>query len=584
MKFFRAVAPRWYGHANDATLAISALLVIAYFGFELLFTDVAAELNVSIPFSTFIISIFAVVYTLIGYRFASKKSYLFAALGSYVFLGAAIGSLIIGTGGIESSFVALWMIPAFLCYMFGWPVLTVVWLATNIYLVFESFSEGAGDDLTLPILYFITLQLPFMVSYMIWRRPEVGKTMSDDKAVFNNKDLSAQQLIESIAEGFAVVDVEGKVQVFNEAAESITGWSKEDALGLNYRSVLRVANEKGEDLQPNEDPIKIVLSSGETKIYNDLSLRTKSDKSVEVTLVVSSVGNKDDGIKAATVVFRDVSEERNQQRQRAEFISTASHEMRTPVTAIEGYLALAMNDKVSKIDSAARGYLDKAHASTQHLGKLFQDLLTAAKSEDGRLTNNPVVTDMSAFMEALVEDLRIVAEKKGLQVIQNFGAGAIKGSKSHMNPVYLAHVDPERIREVLVNLFDNAVKYTEEGKITIGFTGTNDSMTISIADTGAGIPPEDVSHLFQKFYRVDNSATRQIGGTGLGLFICKKIVELYNGRIWVESKLGEGSTFFIELPRLDQAKADQLKQLEASQSSPLPTPQSTVQPSTDTKV
>jgi len=570
LKYFRAVAPRWYGHANDATLALSALLIFAYISFELIFTDVSNDINLSVPLAAFAISVVALIYSLVFYRFVAKKSHLFAGLVSYVLMSAAIASLIIGTGGLESQFIALWMIPAILSYMFGTPILVLAWLATNTYLILQALDASSNaSNLTLTLLYFITLQLPFMVSYMIWRRSSADSQNTKDSSGFKDKDLSADLLIESIAEGVVVVDLEGTLKLFNKAAEDITGWSKVDALGLNYLSVLKLIDEKGVDVEKNKDPIKIVLASNKSLINDDLSVKTHSDKTIEITLVVSPINDKDGGVKAVAVVFRDVSEERHQQKQRAEFISTASHEMRTPVAAIEGYLALAMNEKVSKVDSAARGYLDKAHASTQHLGKLFQDLLTAAKSEDGRLTNNPVVTDMSIFMEQIIEDMRFTAEKKGLQVIQSFGAGASKSGGGSMNPVYLANIDPERMREVLTNLFDNAVKYTEEGKITIGFTGNQETMTISIADTGAGIPPEDVGHLFQKFYRVDNSATRQVGGTGLGLFITKKIVELYHGRVWVESKLGEGSTFFIELPRLDQTKADQLKQLESAQKTPL---------------
>ncbi len=572
MKFFRAVAPRWYGHANDATLALSALLILAYVSLELVFTNVKAEIDLSIPIATFVLAIVAVIYSLGLFKFVTKKSFIFAGLISYLLLSASFASLIVGTGGLESQYVALWMIPAILSYMFGMPVLVLTWLATNAYLVVEALGIIGNDtDLALILLYFITLQLPFMVSYMIWRRSAATESSSEDSTLFTDSDLSADLLIESIAEGVIVVDLQEKVQLFNKAAESITGWDKADALGLNYHSVFKLVDGEDQPVEKSKDPIGIVLVSNKPTVSNELSLKTHSDKTLEVTLVISPIEDHEGSAKAVAVVFRDVSEERSQQRQRAEFISTASHEMRTPVAAIEGYIALTLNDKVSKIDSAAKGYLEKAQASTQHLGKLFQDLLTAAKSEDGRLTNNPVVTDMLAFMEQVIEDMRFAAEKKGLQVVQSFGAGAGRIGTPSMNPIYLANIDPERMREVLTNLFDNAVKYTEEGMITIGFTGTQDKMTISITDTGAGIPPEDVSHLFQKFYRVDNSATQQIGGTGLGLFISKKIVEMYHGRIWAESTLGEGSTFFIELPRLDQAHADQLKQLESVQRTPIPT-------------
>jgi len=108
--------------------------------------------------------------------------------------------------------------------------------------------------------------------------------------------------------------------------------------------------------------------------------------------------------------------------------------------------------------------------------------------------------------------------------------------------------DPDRIREVITNLFDNAVKYTDSGKITLGLTGDDHVVQLRISDTGHGIRPEDTKHLFEKFYRVDNSNTRTVGGTGLGLFICRKIIELYNGRIWVDSVVDKGSTFYINLP------------------------------------
>src|SRR5690606_1359924 len=167
---------------------------------------------------------------------------------------------------------------------------------------------------------------------------------------------------------------------------------------------------------------------------------------------------------------------------------------------------------------------EKAHASTKHLGQLFQDLLTSAKAEDGRLANHPSVVEMGAFLEQLTEDLKFSAAKKGLNSEFIVGSSSSIDATSReatsikvVRPLYYVYVDPDRIREVITNLFDNGVKYTQQGKVAIGLTGNNDVVQIFIRDTGPGIPPEDVPHLFQKFYRIDNSATRTIGGTGLGL-------------------------------------------------------------------
>ncbi len=371
-------------------------------------------------------------------------------------------------------------------------------------------------------------------------------------------------ILNAIEDGVVVIDNQNNIQLFNPAAARITGWDQTEAVGLTYTVVLHIVNEKNQEYNEENNPFMRVMRYGKTLRENDSSIITKSKKAIAITLSVSPLLDEENNVTGVVGIFRDVSEERREERQRGEFISTASHEMRTPVAAIEGYLALAMNDKVGTIDSRARAYLQKAHESTQHLGSLFQDLLTSAKAEDGRLSNHPVITEMSGFLERLSEDLRFAAQKKNLgmeYIVGTTGASINPDQEGHrrvLEPLYYSKVDPERMREVITNLVDNAVKYTQRGKISLGITGDDKIVQIYVKDTGAGIAPEDIPHLFQKFYRVDSSATRTIGGTGLGLFISRKIVELYQGRIWVESKLGEGSAFYINLPRLspDQVKND----------------------------
>ncbi len=386
----------------------------------------------------------------------------------------------------------------------------------------------------------------------------------------NDDTRKFKVIIDSIEDGVIMIDSKRNIRLINPGAGVICGWSPEEATGLNIDSVVHLVSEKGEPYSVDENPFQQIFESHQSLRFNNAFLLTKDKKQLPINLNLSPLMGKDDRVSAAVAVIRNVSQERAEEQQRADFISTASHEMRTPVAAIEGYVALALNDKVATIDNRARGYLEKASSSTHHLGTLFQDLLTSAKAEDGRLTSHPAVIELGEYMEQLSEDLRLVAEKKSL--IMNFASGSSKsidakqkqGGERVIRPLYYASVDPDRFREVITNLFDNAVKYTDNGKISIGVTGNDQVVQCYIRDTGAGIPADDVPHLFQKFYRVDSSATRTVGGTGLGLFICRKIIELYNGRIWVESKLGEGSTFYINLPRLSSDKAGQLKASEDS--------------------
>lgn len=383
----------------------------------------------------------------------------------------------------------------------------------------------------------------------------------------NLRDQTSQSkvIIDSIDDGVILIDDQAVIQLMNPGAARICGWKPEEATGIDVFNVIKLTNEKSEAIPDDSNPLHKIFSVTSSLRGDKLFLLNRNNQSIPITLNVSPILDSDLHVKAAVAVFNNVTKERAEEQQRADFISTASHEMRTPVAAIEGYLALALNDKVSTIDNRARDYLEKAHASAEHLGELFQDLLTSAKAEDGRLTSHPAVLEIGQFLEQLVEDLRLVAEKKGLSMEFTTGGGNAVinatrgGGEKVVRPLYYVYVDPDRLREVITNLFDNAVKYTPEGKITVGLSGNDQVIQCSVKDTGPGIPAEDLPHLFQKFYRVDNSATRTIGGTGLGLFISRKIIELYEGRIWAESEVGKGSNFYINLPRLSTQKANQLQ-------------------------
>ncbi len=393
-----------------------------------------------------------------------------------------------------------------------------------------------------------------------------GKAHTQLPADLQDDSSRFKIIIDNIEEGVVLIDNQLTIQLINPGAAKICGWTAEDATGINVTNVLQLVNQKGELIDDSTNPLKAVFASGESQLSDNLFLLTHDKKQMPVSLHISPLLDSQKNVTAAVAVISNVSKQRAEEQQRADFISTASHEMRTPVAAIEGYLALALNDKVATIDERAQGYLEKAHASTQHLGKLFQDLLTSAKAEDGRLTSHPTIIDLGEFLEQLAGDLRLVAEKKKLFVEfisgnsgDTINATKDRGGERVIRPLYYVYVDPDRLREVITNLFDNAVKYTEEGKISLGVTGNDQLVQCYVRDTGPGIPADDLPHLFQKFYRVDSSATRTIGGTGLGLFICRKIIELYEGRIWVESKVGEGSSFYINLPRISTQRATEIK-------------------------
>ncbi|MGZ6005482.1 MAG: sensor histidine kinase [Candidatus Saccharimonadales bacterium] len=384
-------------------------------------------------------------------------------------------------------------------------------------------------------------------------------------ANLQDDNLKFKVIIDNIEEGVILIDSQQIIRLINPGASMLCGWPSDEAVNLDVNTVITLVNDKGDPLDDKVNPLKLIFQSDKSLRGENVFLQTRDKRQVAISLHVSPLLDSNRQVTAAIAVMSDISKEHAEEQQRADFISTASHEMRTPVAAIEGYLSLALNEKVATIDEQARGYLEKARSSTQHLGKLFQDLLTSAKAEDGRLTSHPTIVEVGEFLDNLSGDFRLVAEQKGLVVDFMGNSSNVIDTTAHtagdkvVRPLFYVLVDPDRLREVLTNLFDNAVKYTDAGTVSIGLTGNESVVQCYVRDTGPGIPPEDIPHLFQKFYRVDNSSTRTIGGTGLGLFICRKIIELYNGRIWAESKLGEGSTFYINLPRLSQQKVNELQ-------------------------
>ena len=369
-------------------------------------------------------------------------------------------------------------------------------------------------------------------------------------------------ILDAVDDGVLAVDQKGNILAINPAAEQITGWSGSDVAGLVFNSVLKITNNDGAEMLDISNPVNRVLRTNENFTTRDLFIKTQSGKITPIFLAVNSIGGSNSGV---VVVFRDISKELSDNREQAEFISTASHEMRTPVASIEGYLGLALNPATATIDARAKSFLEKAHENTQHLGQLFQDLLDITKAEDGRLKNEPVVLDATEFARDIWEGLKPKAENKGLEYV--FMPDHNTTGEKTIMPVFFIHADRDHLHEVLNNLFENAIKYTPSGTVAVNVTGDNDSVQISVKDSGIGIPAEDLPHLFQKFYRVDNSETREINGTGLGLFLSRKLTESIGGKLTVESEYKKGSVFTVKLPRITRENAESLKAKEDAKKS-----------------
>lgn len=533
-----------------------SLFLIVLFVLEYLGGGVLVTKEFAFPFFITLIA-FAVGVAGITAYFLSPSEKL-AKYTFFIYLGlvATIGLVLATTHPITSPYIALWILVSAFAGLFGWRTVVGIFAATVVYLLLSLTLLGTITETPQIIIFCLAYFTPLLASWLMWHhqeRPEKQKDRAYSDLVRELSQVAnkSEIVINAIADGVVAVDSQGAIQLINPAAQSIIGWGKQDALKLDYRSVIKFLNRNGEQVNENTDPIQQVLRSNNPVKTNDLQLETHSGKKLLVSVSASPVGQIGAG---AIIVFRDITHEKEEERQQAEFISTASHEMRTPVATIEGYLGLALNPNTASIDAKARDYLTKAYGSIQHLGRLFQDLLDISRVEDGRLKNTPKVVDLVAFIGELIQTFDAQARQKGLVLmfkptIQQQGVGR------PLSPVFYVDVDNDHLREVVSNLIENAIKYTKKGSVTIDITGDATKAVFTVHDTGIGIPKEDQVHLFQKFYRVDNSDTRDIGGTGLGLYLCRRLVETMGGRLWLESIVGEGSTFFVEFNRLSHEEA-----------------------------
>jgi cell division protein FtsW len=224
---------------------------------------------------------------------------------------------------------------------------------------------------------------------------------------------------------------------------------------------------------------------------------------------------------------------------KSEFISIASHQLRTPLTAIRGYISLVLEGSYGKVTPTLQDVLNKVYVVNNRMGQLVEDLLSISRIESGRVQYNLVATQLEPMVADLVDMFSIMAKSKGLAL-------KMKLPKKSLPKLM---IDATKMREVISNLIDNALKYTKEGGVTVTVDGDDRYVAVRVQDTGIGVDPQDSKRLFEKFTRSSETMKLDVSGTGLGLYVGKNFVEAHGGLLSVESEgPGKGSTFIIKLP------------------------------------
>lgn len=391
-------------------------------------------------------------------------------------------------------------------------------------------------------------------------------------------EILANLVLNTTDSGVIIVLPTGVIEYINPAAVSLLGGQMaQNFLGAKLEDILKLENGQGVAIPAQNNLVFYAINNGQnytTRGYFLVNLQ--GQKKPVAFKVITAHSPKNERI----VTFYDITSELEAESEQAEFISTASHEMRTPVASIEGYLGLALNPKTATIDERAKKYLEEAKKSSQHLGKLFRDLLDVTKLDDKRIKAHLTPIEVTSTVRSIAEGQIPKMSEKDIHFTFGSSSSANMNGGRVINQEVFAAVDVDFLREIINNLIENAIKYTNNGGgIWVNVRGDGDRVLINVTDTGIGISPEDSKHVFQKFYRADNSETRTIGGTGLGLYIVKERVEAMSGSTWVESTFGEGSTFYVAFPRLTYEEYLRRKQIEANTQAM--TPQNTATSASD---
>ena len=371
----------------------------------------------------------------------------------------------------------------------------------------------------------------------------------DRKVAEQVRDLAKFRLaVESASDHIVITDPEGVILYANPAVTRITGYSREEVLGKKAG---------GRDLWGGMMPPELykdmwrTIKTERKTFFGELLNRRKNGDVYEAMASITPI------IEDGKIIFflgmeRDVSKDREVDRAKTEFVSLASHQLRTPLTAISWYAEILLDETNTNINPEQKDQLETILKSSHRMTDLVDTLLNISRLEMGTFTIDPGVVDVVVMANDVLEELQLDIAKKCLDIVKNV-------SQERVDMV----ADPKLLRIVFQNLLSNAVKYTQEGgTILVTIEQQEDEYLFSVSDTGFGIPKKDQPLIFNKLFRADNAKQQGVEGTGLGLYITKTIVEKSGGKIWFESEENKGTTFLITFPLTGMRAKEGTKMLE----------------------
>lgn len=345
------------------------------------------------------------------------------------------------------------------------------------------------------------------------------------------KSNELEAVLRGIGDGVLFVDADLHLLMMNPVAARMFGVSQVPQQGVRLPEII--------DCEPLIAMIRETLAEEEGSLIREITLDRDEQHKAVYQALSSTVRGASAEIRGVVTVLRDITSQKEIDQIKSDFLSVVSHELRTPLHSIKGFVDIILMGKTGEINELQRDFLTTVKEATANLQRLIDDLLEFSRMEAGQVKLKPQMISVYDIAQRVVEQVAPLAQDGQLTLMNQISAD-----------LPLIEADPLRIEQVVTNLVSNAIKFTPpNGSVTISAIDLGERIRVSVTDTGIGVPETEQEHIFQRFYQVDGSSTRSYRGAGLGLTICKFIIEYHHGQIWIESKPGEGSTFHFELPK-----------------------------------
>ena len=368
-------------------------------------------------------------------------------------------------------------------------------------------------------------------------------------SVLEEEKNKAEAIVFNVAEAIYAVNLYGEIIMFNNVAEKITGVKRESALRQNHEQIVVLLEKKSENKLSGF--INKVLLEGQIISLPPARLLTADRALIPVLVNASPIRNNHGLISGAIVVLRDITQEAELEEMRADLISIASHQLRTPLSEIKGLTSLIDTGIGGSVTPRQKEYLSLINIATERMLKLVNDLLDISRIEQGRMKLSIQRVNLGILAKEVSQQFlsKAQAQRQNLQVT--------------IDPQSLPNVlaDPEKTTEIMSNLIDNALKYTPSGgTILVRVLLDRDKVWFLVRDSGVGIPKEKQKDLFKKFSRIQSPLAKTVSGTGLGLYVAKQLTERQGGKVYVDSQDGQGSTFSFFLPVAKEGDQERYQQ------------------------